>query len=290
MAGAVGLEYHTPPLLVCASFPPPGPGTPPQVSLLVKTFQSLFPALSPNTLNLSSARRVVLLSYDAETETISFRHYLITIKPYGVSKRIRKVVDGLSKTSANNVLDLGKENDIADFFLRQRGEHGPDDEGYESATSATSSVAGDDPDAAVDLPDDYVGRNNRKGERRAVKLDEIGPRFDFSLLKMTEGLPGREGEVIYHKFVKKTKGETARQKADHAAKAKLKKQRREEQERNVAVKQAKENPVDEDDEWGDDADLSEVSGDDSEENEEEVARPPRPTKKRKLPSRPAAVR
>jgi ribosome biogenesis protein SSF1/2 len=111
------------------------------------------------------------------------------------------VVDGFSKASASHVLDLGKEKDISDFFLRQRGEQGPEEEeGYESATSATSSAGGDDPDAAVDLPDDYVGRNNRKGERRAVKLDEIGPRFDFSLLKMTEGLPGKEGGVIYHRF------------------------------------------------------------------------------------------
>jgi ribosome biogenesis protein SSF1/2 len=131
---------------------------------------------------------------------ISFRHYLITIKPYGVSKRIRKVVDGISKTSANNVLDLGNEKDIADFFLRQQGDNGPEDQGYESATSATSSVVGDDPDTAVDLPGDYVGRNNRKGQKRAIKLDEIGPRLEFSLLKMTEGLPGKEGSVVYHKF------------------------------------------------------------------------------------------
>jgi ribosome biogenesis protein SSF1/2 len=142
----------------------------------------------------------VLLSYDPENETISFRHYLITIKPYGVSKRIRKVVDGISKPASSKVLDLGKEKDIADFFLRPRGDNGPEDEGYESATSATSSVGGDDPEVAVELPDDYVGRNNRKGQRRAVKLDEIGPRMEFSLLKMTEGLPGKEGSVIYHKF------------------------------------------------------------------------------------------
>jgi len=100
------------------------------------------------------------------------------------------------------MLDLGGEKDIADYFLRQRGENGPEDDGYESATSATSSIGGDDPDAAVDLPDDYVGRNNRKGQTRAVKLDEIGPRMEFSLLKMTEGLPGKEGSVIHHKFGK----------------------------------------------------------------------------------------
>jgi ribosome biogenesis protein SSF1/2 len=33
-------------------------------------------------------------------------------------------------------------------------------------------VAGDAD--AVDLADDYVGRNNKKGQRKAVRLDEVG--------------------------------------------------------------------------------------------------------------------
>ena len=61
---------------------------------MMKTFQSLFPPLSPHTLSLSSARRVVLISYNAERGTVDFRHYLITVKPYGVSKRIRRVLEG----------------------------------------------------------------------------------------------------------------------------------------------------------------------------------------------------
>jgi ribosome biogenesis protein SSF1/2 len=189
--------------LVCASFPKPGPETPAHLSLLLKAFQSLFPALSPTTLNLSSARRIVLLSYNAEKQTVEFRHYIITVKASGVSKRIRKVVDGATgKARSGSVLNLGREKDIADFFLRPRGEPGPaaDDDGYESAASTTSSLGGDDPENTVDLPDNYVGRNNKKGERRAVRLDEIGPRMELSLLKMTEGLPGKEGSVLYHRY------------------------------------------------------------------------------------------
>ncbi|CCM02921.1 uncharacterized protein FIBRA_05035 [Fibroporia radiculosa] len=232
------VEYLSPPLLVLASFPQPSPTTPPQLPLLMKAFQTLFPPLSPQTLSLSSARRVVLIAYNKDRETVDFRHYLITVKPYGISKRVRRVLEGASAkmTSSNTYLDLGNEKDVADFFLRRKGEPGPDgSDGYESAASSTSSVAGDDADT-VSLADDYVGRNNKKGQKRAVRLDEIGPRMELRLIKITEGLPGKDGGVIFHEFVKKTKAEVTAQKAEHAAKEKLRKQRKEDQERNVQRK------------------------------------------------------
>ncbi|KAG6817082.1 hypothetical protein H0H87_012850 [Tephrocybe sp. NHM501043] len=237
-ARSIGMEYLSSPLLVLASFPPASPTTPPHIPLLMKTFQTMFPPLSPQNITLSSARRVVLVSYNADHETVDIRHYVITVKPYGVSKRVRRVLEGTTTKSSSTlgVLDLGNEKDVADFMLRRRGEAGPDG-GYESAASSTESVAGDDGDA-VDLADDYVGRNNKKGQRRAVKLDEVGPRMELRLVKIVEGVPGKEGNVIYHHFVKKTKKEVAAQKAEHAAKAKLKKERREEQERNVQRKKA----------------------------------------------------
>ncbi|KAL1746963.1 hypothetical protein HDZ31DRAFT_32891 [Schizophyllum fasciatum] len=233
-ARSIGMEYLSPPLLVLASFPQPGPETPPHLPLIMKAFQSLFPGLSPKSLRLSSARRVVLVHYNADKGTLDFRHYIITVKPQGVSRRVRKILDGTAgKTHASEFLDLGSEKDIADFLLRKRGEAGPD--GYESASSAQSE-AGEEADA-VDLAEDYVGRNNRKGQRRAVRLDEVGPRMELRLVKITEGLPGKEGGVIYHEFVKKSKKETAAQKAAHAEKQRLRKERREAQERNVAKKQ-----------------------------------------------------
>jgi len=216
-AKSIGLEYLSPPLvsacilftsqifskrlpkLVLASFPPPGPKSPPHLSLVMKTFQTLFPPLSPGTISLSSARRIVLVSYNPEKGTIDFRHYLISVKPYGVSKRIRKVLQGAtssSRKSTSGFLDLGNERDVADFLLRKRGEPDPGG-GYESAASDVSSAAGDEGDA-VSLVSDYVGRNNKKGQKKAVKLDEIGPRMELRLIKITEGLPGKEGGVIYH--------------------------------------------------------------------------------------------
>ncbi|EGN96099.1 hypothetical protein SERLA73DRAFT_185640 [Serpula lacrymans var. lacrymans S7.3] len=254
-ARSMGMEYLSPPLLVLASFPPPSPTTPHHLPLLMKSFQSLFPPLSPQSMTLSSARRIVLIAYNADKGTIDFRHFVITVKPYGVSKRVRRVLEGakksVSSTSSAKMLNLGSEKDVADFLLRQKGEAGPDDEGgYESAASSASSIGGDEGDA-VSLVDDYVGRNNRKGQKRAVKLDEIGPRMELRLIKITEGVPGKEGAVMYHEFVKKSKAEVTALKTAHAAKEKLRKERREEQERNVKRKkelQGKDSASKEDDE------------------------------------------
>ncbi|KAJ3741878.1 Brix domain-containing protein [Lentinula detonsa] len=274
-ARSIGMEYLTPPLLVLASFPPPGPNTPPHLSLVMKAFQSLFPSLSPQNLTLSSARRVVLVAYNPDRDTIDLRHHIITVKPYGVSKRVRRVLEGVTtKSTTGSVLDLGNEKDVADFLLRRRGEPGPDG-GYESAASSAESAAGDDANA-VHLADDYVGRNNKKGQRRAVRLDEVGPRLELRLVKITEGVPGKEGAVMYHEFVKKSKKEISAQNAAHAAKEKLRKERRVEQERNVARKKAEKakggEDIDLDDEGEKENDDGDADGvEDDWDNEEEIS-------------------
>jgi ribosome biogenesis protein SSF1/2 len=287
----------------------------------MKTFQTLFPPLAPHKLALSSARRVVLVAYNAERDTIDWRHFRITVKPYGVSRRVRRVLQGTGATvrsggagagGSGAVLDLGNEKDVADYVLRAhgggRGGRGDAsvDGGYETAASEVSSAAeGTDAEDIVSLAEDYVGRNNRRGQKRAVHLDEIGPRMELRLVKITEGVPGKEGAVIHHQFsewqrrmgilphrlglpnlyargelivfsfiVKKTKTELAAQKEWHATRAKLRKERREEQDRNVQRKKAlagktkgnavgatDEEGTDHDDGDDDDKSLGDLSGD-----------------------------
>ncbi|KAI6036857.1 Brix domain-containing protein [Pisolithus microcarpus] len=255
-APSQGLEYLTAPLLVLASFPAPSPTTPAHLPLLMKAFQSMFPPLSPKSMSLSGARRIVLIAYNAERGTIDFRHYIITVKPYGVSKRVRRVLEGTSQKSSGSssmtrVLDLGNERDVAGFSAQKKSEAG-----YESAASSASSAAGDDGDA-VSLADDYVGRNNRRGQKKAVKLNEVGPRLELRLVKITEGVPGKDGEVLYHEFgtwphiklgisitdmvaVKKSRAEAAALRVSHAEKERLREKRKREQEENVRRKKENE--------------------------------------------------
>ena len=155
----------------------------------------MFPPLSPQTIPLSSCRRVVLVHYNADRETVDLRHYLITVRAQGISHHVRRILEGPKSLRGGSVLDLGREQDVADYILRQGNV-----EGYESASSAVSDVGEDAEENNIELAGDYVGRNNRKGEQRSVRLDEVGPRMELRLLKITEGTPGKEGAVIWHRF------------------------------------------------------------------------------------------
>lgn len=170
----------------------------------MKTFQSLFPPLAPTKISLSSARRIVLISYNAERGTIDLRHYLISVRAAGISRRVRKILDGGAASSKVSTagsstrgqgLDLGNVRDVADYLLGQRGDG---DDGYETAGSTSAASEGEE--ASVRLASDYTGRNNRRGEKRAVRLDEIGPRMELRLVKIAEGTPGKEGAILYHEF------------------------------------------------------------------------------------------
>ena len=50
----------------------------------------------------------------------------------------------------------------------------------------------------VTLPQNYVGRNNKQAQQRAIKLIEVGPRIQMTLTKIQNGFC--DGEVIYHSF------------------------------------------------------------------------------------------
>lgn len=237
-------------------------------------FQNLFPPIRVHSMPLSSARRVVILSYNATTRTIDFRHYLITVRPVGVSRSVRKIIEGTSAkrggrgvregsvysaaaTSdasgsvagsyaalrAKGMPDLRNAKDISDYVLN----HG--DMGFlSSASEAESEASGAEEDAAtgengkqVALPGSYMGRANRKifadgTEKRAVKLTELGPRMELGLVKIEDGVGDGKGDVLFHEFIHKTAKEAAAIARRAKEKEKLAKARRAEQEANVKRK------------------------------------------------------
>lgn len=134
----------------------------------------------------------MLISYSPITHLISIRHYTISVRPHGVSRRVRKLLTASTKTP-----NLASTDDIADYLLRRGGSEST--AGYESETDASEAES----DTNVELPEDYVGRGNRKGERKAVRLVETGPRLELRLIKVVEGLVGSrkgEGETVFHEF------------------------------------------------------------------------------------------
>ncbi|PLW11540.1 hypothetical protein PCANC_11013 [Puccinia coronata f. sp. avenae] len=303
-----GAEFKTEPLLIMNNFNPDANATAEDVNrlnLLTTTFRNLFPQIKVHEIQLVQTRRIVLLSYNPTTRTIDFRHYLITIKPIGVSKALRKLMHGVSvpaqrtdeKSDKKNkhLLDLGSIEDVAEYLLG-KGKCGPgstaSSSGFTGAQSENTeagsqsdydglSSEGEDEsegeeanDRRVELPQNYLGRGNVKNTKKAIRLREIGPRMELGLVKIEQGLGG--GDVLYHELIKKSKGEDQRIKKKIKEKEALKTQRKKQQEENVKkktmekeAKKQKKVPQQEDAETEEAGDDQEKPSNESGEEEEE---------------------
>ncbi|KAG0007608.1 hypothetical protein BGZ80_004461 [Entomortierella chlamydospora] len=205
-----GLEFHVAPLLVLNNF-----GDSNEMKLMSTVFQNMFPPINIQTMQLADARRVVLLNYNSETKHIDFRHYNVSVKPVGISKSIKRVI-------TTDVPDLQGFDDISDYVLR--------------GAFASESDIEDGPESTVTLGQDYIGRNNRKQDQRAIKLVELGPRMELRLVKIQAGMC--DGEVLFHDYIKRTPEELKAQKSEREKKMQQKAARRMEQEANVIKKKA----------------------------------------------------
>ncbi|KRX96856.1 Suppressor of SWI4 1 -like protein [Trichinella pseudospiralis] len=81
------------------------------VKLTHTMFQTMLPSLNVDSIKLNNIRRCVLFTYDKETEEIEFRQYAIKVVPSGVSKQAKVFLK-------NKVPDLGRHQDISDFFIQ----------------------------------------------------------------------------------------------------------------------------------------------------------------------------
>jgi ribosome biogenesis protein SSF1/2 len=183
--------------------------------LVSRTFQNMFPSINVNKVRIADIRRVLLLNYQEEDDTIEIRHYTITFKTTGVSRGVKKILN----TKNTKIPNLGRCTDIADFLQR-------DDEMSESEADDTTETVG---------LSQKLGIKVAKGlDEVGVKLVELGPRIKMQLIKIEEGLC--EGEVLYHKIVDKTPEEKLYIRQQRNLKKKMKVARQREQELNVQKK------------------------------------------------------
>ncbi|RMJ24751.1 ribosome biogenesis, protein [Aspergillus sp. HF37] len=303
-----GQDHKTPPLLVMNNFNSPKADENSKVpkrleNLTTTVFQSLFPPINPQATPLSSIRRIMLLNRELDPESeeqdscvLSLRHYAISTKKAGISKRVRRldpkeVRNKESKKTA--VPNLGKLEDAADYLLD------PSAVGY---TSASETEA--DTDAEVEVAETSTKKvlnkrelqrmksgekekaqkkmsNTPDVEKRAVKLVELGPRLKLRLIKVEEGLG--EGKVMWHEYISKSTEEVKTMEKNWDHKRKEKDQRKKQQKENVEKKKQEktkakadgkggENDEDEDDDVGMDDewlsdDMDEEEGGEGEEDE-----------------------
>ncbi|KAI1616689.1 purinergic receptor P2Y, G protein-coupled, 11 [Exophiala viscosa] len=253
-----GNEYLNAPLLVMNNFVTQNSGDANAdpikkqlESLTTTVFQSMFPPINPQTTTLNSIKRILLLNRETQadgTYIVSLRHYAITMRRTGVSKRVRRFDPSEQrhrekKTGA--LPNLGKLDDVADYILD------PAAGGYTSAseteldTDAEVEVTQTTTQRVLSRRDQQRQQDGEKGskketdessnvEKRAVKLVELGPRMRMRLVKVEEGVC--EGRVMWNEFVTKTKAEEKELEQKWDQRRKEKEARKQEQKANVERK------------------------------------------------------
>lgn len=294
------LLYINAPLLVMNNFAskPAGdgnaePAVPKHLESLITTvFQSLFPALNPQTTPLPSIKRVLLLNRESLSDptngsyTITLRHYAISTRPTGLSRPMKRLSQasrsGKSEARGKGVPNLGRLEDVSEWLLD--GDKG-------SYTSGSESEPDTDAEVEVlarvekkiqsrDKKRRRVDEDDRRGagvEKKAIKLAELGPRMRLRLIKVEEGLCA--GKVLWHEFVQKSKGEEREMERVWEERRREKEERKRVQKENLerkrkedAARKGEGNGEDKDDEkWDSDMlDAAEELDEEEQAREEEI--------------------
>ncbi|AJV02904.1 Ssf2p [Saccharomyces cerevisiae YJM1399] len=232
--------------------------------VIVSMFQNIFPPLNPARTSLNSIKRVFMINKDRETGEISMRHYFIDIREVEISrnlKRLYKAKNNLSKTVPNlhqkeDISSLILDHDLGaytseseiedDAIVRVVDNQDVKAKHSQSLKSQRTSVEKKDnkereketeEEEDVEMEEPKPSENLQPTPRKkAIKLTELGPRLTLKLVKIEEGICS--GKVLHHEFVQKSSEEIKALEKRHAAKMRLKEQRRKEQEENIAKKKA----------------------------------------------------
>ncbi|CAD6612060.1 XXYS1_4_G0048460.mRNA.1.CDS.1 [Saccharomyces cerevisiae] len=231
--------------------------------VIVSMFQNIFPPLNPARTSLNPIKRIFMINKDRETGEISMRHYFIDIREVEISrnlKRLYKAKNNLSKTVPN----LHRKEDISSLILDHdlgaytseseieddaivRVVDNQDVKAKHSQTSLSQKTPAKMTDNKerekgieeedVEMEEPKPSENSQPTPRKkAIKLTELGPRLTLKLVKIEDGICS--GKVLHHEFVQKSSEEIKALEKRHAAKMRLKEQRRKEQEENIAKKKA----------------------------------------------------
>lgn len=221
-------------------------------SLTQTMFNAMFPVITPSTTNLEKIRRILLLKREKRNDgtfVVNLRHYAITQRRVGLTKRIKRLDPAEQKRREKKgaaLPNLGRLEDAADYLLD------PADGGY---TSASETELDTDNEVEVvqttarkvlskkelekvraSQPNNEAERPVTNIEKRAIKLVELGPRLKLRLIKVEEGLC--EGRIMWNEFVTKSNAEEQELDDKWEEKRRAKEDRRQKQKENVERKRA----------------------------------------------------
>nr|XP_054509612.1 suppressor of SWI4 1 homolog [Agelaius phoeniceus] len=204
-------QFLHPPLLVLGNF---GARARAELRLMAGMFQGMFPALNVHRVNLNSIRRCLLISYDADSQLLEFRHYSVQVVPVGLSRGLRKILQ-------EKFPNLGRMDDISQLLTGD-------------VVLSESEAEPDGSQNVLELPQNCAGRGNAVTQQSAIRLTEIGPRLTLQLLKVEEGLG--QGNVLYHGLAPKGEEELRELLARRERRLQVRAERRRQQEQNLERK------------------------------------------------------
>lgn len=225
--------FQQPPLLVMNGFSSKVNEMENHEKLMVTVFQNLFPPIKPHETKVSTIKRVLLINKMPNGE-IEIRHYAINTKLVEENRNVKKLINSHHNLKKKLPV-MTKHDDISQLVL----------DPY-SVGGLTSDSEMED-DAVVEIQGEQASAIRKKEvapapgsttRKRAIKLSELGPRINMSLVKIEESLLGSK-KVIYHSNVTKLANELKELEKRHQAREQKKAERRAVQKANVDAKQAK---------------------------------------------------
>ena len=172
-------------------------------------------------MNLSNCKRVILFNLvagaDNEPEYLEFRHYGISARQRSINRSLKRLLN------SHKVPNLSRYDDLADYVYSSKNANS----GFSS-----ESELDDLPDSKIVLPEDF--QDKKKNTTVALRLHELGPRLKLKLIKIEEGVA--RGNVVFHSYIQKSKGEIKEQMDEIKKKRELKQERKRIQEENVKRK------------------------------------------------------
>lgn len=224
--------FHQPPLLVMNGFSTKMNEMENHEKLMITVFQNLFPPIKPHETKVGTIKRVLLLNKTASGD-IELRHYSINTKLVEESRNIKKLINSHHNMKKKLPVMTG-HTDISELVL----------DPYSVGGLTSDSEVEDD--AVVEIKNDQANVVKRQEipepksttRKRAIKLSELGPRLNLTLMKIEESMVG-SSKTIYHSHVRKSNEEQKQLEKHHQVKQQEKAERRAQQKANVNAKKEK---------------------------------------------------
>ncbi|KAI5959283.1 SSF1 [Candida pseudojiufengensis] len=231
--GKDSFEFHQPPLLVMNGFSNNVKELSMHEKLMITMFQNMFPPIQPQFTKVNTIKRVLLINKNKETNEIEIRHYSINTKLVEENKNVKKLIQSHHNLK-KKLPKLTNSQDVSDLIL----------DPYSVGGITSDSEIEDD--AVVEVQHEEILKKKQSekpqeqesittNKKRAIKLIELGPRINMSLVKIEEGLVG-SSKTLYHSNISKTNDEIAKLDSKHKLKEQQKLERRAKQQAAVQAK------------------------------------------------------